>query len=180
MKAARFGLTVNEEMELFTLDPTIARPSLVIRATRFEQVWMDKPSTWGWEAEAVKTFGVSIDALYNHSYRRGIKDTIIAACNEQAAKRNMKQKAATLNLKFWPALYARDVDPRAFVAAEDVLSQQHGLWDGKKFRGGWDAMGHHGLSGHDVRKMWFAAGCRNSPKFQMQVRKGIVAKRTNP
>lgn len=99
-------------------------------------------------------------------------------------RRRMRALAEIVGLKYWPALYATGCDPVAFVAAENVLRRKTGgFWgqiapDGTVFRGGWDSYGHHGLAGSDVRAMWFAAGCRDTPKFRAQVYWNKVAGKT--
>lgn len=98
--------------------------------------------------------------------------------------RNAKLAAARIGLAYWPALLPvqKDwlVDPAAYVAAEAVLAGRHGLYGrdpvtGQKCHGGWDAMGHHGVSPGQVRRMWQAAGCRDGRKFRAQVRTGTLA-----
>jgi hypothetical protein len=71
--------------------------------------------------------------------------------------------------------YDGRVDPMAFVHAARVLGQQHGFRDviaNPKVHGGWDSQGHWGLCGDDVRRAWYAAGCRPTRKFKALVRLG--------
>lgn len=98
--------------------------------------------------------------------------------------RNARRAAARIGLAYWPALLPVQkhwlVDPAAYVAAEAVLAGRHGLYGrdpvtGQKCHGGWDAMGHHGVSPGQVRRMWQAAGCRDGRKFRAQVRTGVLA-----
>ena len=63
----------------------------------------------------------------------------------------------------------------AMVAAEAVLTPIHGAYgsilpDGSRSRGGFDSHGCHGLSGSDVRALWFIAGCKDSSKFRFMVK----------
>lgn len=91
--------------------------------------------------------------------------------------------AEQMGLAYWPALAwgPRDINPYAFVYAELVLSARHSLWQpgSQSQRGGWDMKGHYGLSPWDVRKMWFAAGCRNNAKFRLQVANRVVARKSD-
>ena len=63
----------------------------------------------------------------------------------------------------------------AMVAAEAVLTPIHGAYgstlpDGSRSRGGFDSYSCHGLSGSDVRALWFIAGCKDSSKFRFMVK----------
>lgn len=101
----------------------------------------------------------------------------------RAALARLHRRAESLGLAYWPALRQRGVDPRAFVAAERVLSSQVGsLWgeilpDGTRSHGGWDSWGHYGVSPREVADAWFAAGCRDTGKFRLQIAAGIVARK---
>lgn len=96
--------------------------------------------------------------------------------------RRARERAAHIGLAYWPALirdgYQPNIDPRAYVAAERHLRARHGIYDhAAGTHGGWDSKGHHGLSRSDVAAMWFAAGCRDSRKFALQVRTGVTARK---
>ena len=101
----------------------------------------------------------------------------------RATLARLHRRAESLGLAYWPALRQRGVDPRAFVAAERVLSSQVGsLWgeilpDGTRSHGGWDSWGHYGVSPREVADAWFAAGCRDTGKFRLQIAAGIVARK---
>jgi len=118
----------------------------------------------------------------------GIPDYAAAAAQikkDRAAVRRIRRAkwmAKSMGLAYWPALimddYAPDIDPVAYVAAENAMMASNGLWspaDGT--RGGWDSKGHHGVSRYDVAGYWYAAGCRDTPKFRTQVRLRTTAKK---
>ena len=99
-------------------------------------------------------------------------------------KQRARSHAREIGLTYWPALidWQGDFDSMALVYAEDYLSRKHGLWgikdaNGVKNTGGWDSHGHHGISMKDVRSYWFAAGCKNTPKFHAQLRMHTLAKK---
>ena len=96
--------------------------------------------------------------------------------------RRARRRADAIGLAYWPALaHGPRIDPRAYLAAERILTKKAGARygeptsDGRKSRGGWDSWGHRGVSPHMVYAMWMAAGCRNSRKFRAQVAVGRVA-----
>ncbi|MFM7011722.1 MAG: PcfJ domain-containing protein [Betaproteobacteria bacterium] len=98
------------------------------------------------------------------------------------AVRRAKDSAKAIGLAYWPALLADvKVDRAAFVAAEAVLEKKHGLYtkEGGKItcRGGWDSQGHYGLSPYAIAKNWYAAGCRDTSKFRLQVETGVLLKK---
>lgn len=116
----------------------------------------------------------------------GSAEGALAVLRERRIKRRARTQAERIGLAYWPALIKKpwvpQVDPRAYLAAERVLARRHGLWgdtlaDGGMGRGGWDMMGHHGLSPRRVAQMWFAAGCRDTEKFRAQVALGTVARK---
>ena len=131
---------------------------------------------------------MSINEIIDEGYDdyREIKAARAAiAAREQSGEQNKvmirmaKRQAKSIGLVYWPAL-VRDgdqpkIDPMAYVYAEDVLERKHGLWCGKNNRGGWDGCGHYGLSRYQVAKMWYAAGCRDTGKFRLQVAMGEIA-----
>lgn len=103
-----------------------------------------------------------------------------------------KRQARSMGLKYWPALLwnirtqpEKRVDPRAFLIAEEVLYKEAGSFWGDppstqtwgKSHGGWDAQDHYGPSAAAVARMWWAAGCRDSEKFRVQVRMNTVVGR---
>lgn len=58
------------------------------------------------------------------------------------------------------------VDAAAFRHAARYLAARFGERNkATGHHGGWDAMGHYGVSPADVRRAWFLAGCRASQKF---------------
>lgn len=94
-------------------------------------------------------------------------------CRTRAAK----NWAAAYGISYWPAFAYGDKSPSrdAMVAAEAVLSAKHGCYgdlraDGTRSTGGFDSFGHHGLNGHDVQRLWFLAGCKDTAKFRFLVR----------
>jgi hypothetical protein len=104
--------------------------------------------------------------------------------HEYLDRQAVKYRAKRLGLVYWPALaYGPKVDPRAFLMAEQVLAKKSGsywgeiLSDGSRSNGGWDSWGHYGLAPSDIARMWYAAGCRNSKKFRLQVATGIFARK---
>lgn len=61
---------------------------------------------------------------------------------------------------------AHGVDPRAFLHAARWLARKFGERNRAAGQfGGWDAVGHWGVSAADVRRAWFLSGCRPSRKF---------------
>ena len=133
---------------------------------------------------------MSINEIIDEGYDdyREIKAARAAiAAREQSGEQNKvmirmaKRHAERLGLTYWPALirdgYQPKIDPMAYVYAEDVLERKHGLWDGKASSGGWDRYGHYGLSRDTIARMWYAAGCRDTGKFRLQVAMGEVARR---
>lgn len=134
--------------------------------------------------------GEALDALaYRHQGR-----SIIAARADAAGQsvpdylrtrrevRELRARAATYGLAYWPALRVGGCDPRAYAIAERVLIARTGeVWgerlpSGERSHGGWDFWGDHGLAPTTVRAAWLAAGCRDGGKFRAQVRAGIVAR----
>jgi hypothetical protein len=113
------------------------------------------------------------------------RGTTPAAMYEEAwRRRRAKTLAGALGgLAYWPALaYGPRIDPAAYRAAEQVLARKAGaLWGemtpAGRSHGGWDSWGHHGTSPDQVAKAWFAAGCRDTTKFRLQIAAGIVAKK---
>lgn len=103
---------------------------------------------------------------------------LLAAARRPRERRRLQEKALAIGLAYWPALYVTGCDPEAFVAAEAVLSQRHGLWSPPEAHGGWDSENHYGVSAVTVRAMWFAAGCNaDTSKFRAQVRLRMVARK---
>jgi hypothetical protein len=109
-----------------------------------------------------------------------------AEIRSRHAKRRARVQAESMGLAYWPSLirdqYKVAVDPAAFVAAERVLSRTHGRYGetlpgGTISRGGWDSMGHYGLSPNRVARMWFSAGVKDTPKFRVQVATNTVARK---
>ncbi len=101
-------------------------------------------------------------------------------------RRRARARAETVGLAYWPAAFkgAHKVDLKAYVIAEKVMARRDSapLWgarleDGALARGGWDMMGHYGLSPAQVAKMWYAAGCRGSRKYEYQVVSGMIARK---
>lgn len=98
---------------------------------------------------------------------------------ERAAKRAARSYAAAYGIKYWPAFMGpKNYQPSrdAMVAAEAVLAPLAGgyygdlMADGTRCHGGFDSNGHNGLSGGDIRHLWFQAGCKDTPKFRFMVR----------
>lgn len=135
---------------------------LFLRATAFAR---KNTYNWDWQTLASEQFHLSFKLLTDNA-KDSIAKTIMTACRKQAEQRRMKRRAESIGLVYWPALFCRDVDPAAFVAAEAVLIPQFGEWNGKDCHGGWDQMGHHGLSPWFIKTAWFNAGCKDSPKFR--------------
>lgn len=84
--------------------------------------------------------------------------------DEYRLRRRAMRRAREMGLGYWPALAygPRDIDPRAYVAAEQAV--------GLPWREVWDSEGYHGLTAEDVAAAWRAAGCRPSAKFHAAVR----------
>jgi len=99
----------------------------------------------------------------------------------RGAMARARRTADAIGLAYWPALirdgHQASIDPRAYLHAERILAPRHGLY-GQGSHGGWDSQGHHGLSRGDVAKMWYAAGCRPSPKFAIQVATRTIARKS--
>ncbi len=141
--------------------------------------------------------GYDFGSFYDHNRKEWepvlnaehIKDVyVIADCVRHIKAEMKKQRARShareIGLTYWPALidWKGDFDSMALVYAEDYLSRKHGLWgtkdaNGVKNTGGWDSYGHHGISMNDVKLYWFAAGCKNTPKFHAQLRTHTLAKK---
>lgn len=106
------------------------------------------------------------------------RDPVTAEERQQKRRiRAAKQWAAAYGIAYWPAFAYGDKSPSrdAMVAAEAALSPKHGLYgeirqDGLRSTGGFDSYGHHGLSGHDVQRLWFLAGCKDTAKFQFLIK----------
>lgn len=95
----------------------------------------------------------------------------------------VKRRAADRGLAYWPALLDAKVDPKAFVAAEEVLAAVTGGRYGDplpatatdpegvppRHRGGWDGAGHYGVAADQVARAWYQAGCRDGRKFRQTV-----------
>jgi hypothetical protein len=124
-------------------------------------------NNWNWQTAASEQFRLSMNLLVNNQQDE-IKTTIMLACKEQAKQRRMKRHAETIGLVYWPALYCHDVDPAAFVAAEQVLIPRFNTWS-KDCHGGWDSYNYHGVSPWFVKTAWFNAGCKDTPKFRKQI-----------
>ena len=93
--------------------------------------------------------------------------------------------ARKIGLHFWPAIaFGPNVDPKAYLIAEKVQSkggtvppwgtrkpgeEGWGSHSKGKNHGGWDMQGHWGNNPWGIQKMWFSAGCKDSPKFRIQV-----------
>lgn len=135
---------------------------------------------------------ISINEIIDEGYDnyreiKAARARITAAERDQEGRikkvvmRRAKQQAERLGLAYWPALirdgYQPKIDPLAYVYAEEVLERKHRLWDGKARSGGWDRYDHYGLSRDTVARMWYAAGCRDTGKFRLQVAMGEVARR---
>ena len=92
--------------------------------------------------------------------------------------RAAKAYAAAYGINNWSVFMAdKCYQPsrEAMVAAEAVLTPIHGAYgstlpDGSRSRGGFDSYSCHGLSGSDVRALWFIAGCKDTAKFRFMVR----------
>ena len=108
-----------------------------------------------------------------------------AACAVQSEEivqkrriRAAKQWAAAYGIHNWSVFMAdKCYQPsrEAMVAAEAVLIPIHGAYgttlpDGTRSRGGFDSYSCHGLSGSDVRALWFIAGCKDTAKFRLMVK----------
>lgn len=99
-----------------------------------------------------------------------------------------RRTARRLGLVYWPALLSGvKCDPAAFVAAEEVMKPAKSTWgstklpDGtkEKSHGGWDSCGVWGLSPSHVAACWYAAGCKDSPKFRIQIANSSRAPRAD-
>lgn len=98
---------------------------------------------------------------------------------EYRVKRAAKLLAKKVELAYWPALaFGPKIDPAAYVAAETVLTKEVGskygdlvavTEGGGRSRGGWDSYGYRGLSSYGAARCWYAAGCKDSPKYRAQV-----------
>ncbi len=97
-----------------------------------------------------------------------------------------KRRARAVGLAYWPAVArgAPRIDATAYAVAEQVMAARDAasVWgtkmpDGSMARGGWDSAGHYGLSAQQVARMWYAAGCRDSGKFRLQVFHGEAARK---
>lgn len=103
-----------------------------------------------------------------------------AYLRRRSTRRRLRARAADLGLAYWPALFTTGCNPRAFAIAEGILARKAGgLWGSiigasappeeaayastEMRHGGWDSYGHHGISAGNVRDMWLAAGCRDTP-----------------
>lgn len=125
---------------------------------------------------AATVFRVPEGALLWNPCPSDIEDAVL----KQAARKRAKRLARRIGVVYWPALIgSKGVDPRCYLHAENVLTRLHGEWNPPECHGGWDSEGHHGLAGFQVRRMWLAAGCQDSPKFRLQVASRIVAKKSD-
>lgn len=119
----------------------------------------------------------------SRQYFREQADKECLTISQYLRKRALKQMANNIGLAYWPALvYGPRIDPKAYLVAERILWAQTGsLWGEKTpdgmSHGGWDSDGYYGLSPWDVAAFWYAAGCRDSRKFRLQVATGIHAKK---
>jgi hypothetical protein len=127
------------------------------------------------------------------------QQAIVSAVRRQMMVRRAKRKAEEIGLHYWPALLPSydgkgKVDPLAFVAAEKALlshgakpwgtklEKRSAAWDGTvpakdtMEHGGWDAMGHWGVSPQQVASCWFASGCKDSGKFRFLVKNSAGAR----
>lgn len=97
--------------------------------------------------------------------------------------RRAKRLAKQIGLAYWPAIaYGPRIDPWAYVVAERIISGDNGprwgeIVDGRRSHGGWDSYGHHGVAAADVADWWYAAGCRDSSKFRLQVKNYVSLKK---
>lgn len=107
---------------------------------------------------------------------------------EWEAYNRARRTARRLGLAYWPALLSgAKCDPAAFVAAEEVMKPSMSTWgstklpDGtkEKTHGGWDSFGVWGLSPWHVAQCWHSAGCKDSPKFRIQIANGSRAPRAD-
>lgn len=107
------------------------------------------------------------------------RDPVTADDRQQKRrKRAAKAYAAAYGINNWSVFMAdKCYQPSrdAMVAAEAVLAPIHGVYgstlpDGTRSRGGFDSYSCHGLSGGDVRALWFIAGCKDSSKFRFMVK----------
>lgn len=111
---------------------------------------------------------------------RAIARDPVAADDRQQKRRIRAAKAyaAAYGINNWSVFMAdKCYQPsrEAMVAAEAVLAPIHGVYgstlpDGARSRGGFDSYSCHGLSGSDIRALWFIAGCKDTAKFRFMVR----------
>lgn len=134
--------------------------------------WMPADQVRDYLARGWNDPEVGVDGYHAAREARGRMDVAAA-----------KRRARDEGVGFWPAFMGRlGCDAQAIRVADRVLESVHGrrgsvAMDGTVSRGGWDSYGHWGLSGGDVARMWFAAGCRNTRKFRCQVATGVAAKK---
>ena len=108
------------------------------------------------------------------------RDPVTAEERRQKRRiRAAKAYAAAYGINNWSVFMAdKCYQPsrEAMVAAEAVLVPIHGAYgsttlpDGSRSRGGFDSYSCHGLSGSDVRSLWFIAGCKDTAKFRFMVK----------
>lgn len=114
-----------------------------------------------------------------------MEDSIRGFIRRNTLARRGRRIAERIGLRYWPALaFGPNIDPKAYLIAEQVQSKggKYGTWgtripgmEGwgnlpKAFEhGGWDMRGHWGNSPWNIQRMWFNAGCKDSPKFRIQV-----------
>ena len=109
-------------------------------------------------------------------------DVVETAIREHIRQRQVVRRgrriAERIGLHYWPAIaYGPRVDPKAYLVAEKVQSKGWTLplWGDpmpgteKKSHGGWDMDGKKGNTPGDIARMWYNAGCKDSPKFRIQV-----------
>lgn len=74
--------------------------------------------------------------------------------------------------------WAIRVDPQALAIAEQVLAPRYGIRGSlvdngcgvpEPSRGGFDSCGVYGLSTRQVANAWYAAGCKDTGKFRLQI-----------
>lgn len=148
------------------------------------------------ESEFRDSFGAALrKSLKAGNSRELAYEQLAYDARVRAAKRRARRLAQAVGLRYWPALLPRamrvewnniaaNVDPAAFVIAEQILARKAGGFWGESLRdmkgishGGWDSHGCHGLAAVEVAEMWIAAGCRDTPKFRAQVLTGHLAKK---
>lgn len=100
---------------------------------------------------------------------------------EKNKMRSIKRWASKIGLNYYPALLVLDrlnIDIEAILVADRILTAKNGAYGTYKnnefVRGGWDMEGHYGLSPFNIARFWIAAGCKNTPKFRLQVRSGYA------